>query len=167
MQKFCLESTVWRHPYKFGYLGAFPEDGFASISLFAIAEELQEALGDVLAGHRLWQWWGFAYDAKLPGTDIHADDGDVTLNLWITSDAANLDPSTGGIKVWNQRAPKDWSFDDYNSGETACGSSCRVKTLNRRSFRIVRTGRSCLKDTSSIKPTASPSQADSPTGDAI
>jgi tetratricopeptide (TPR) repeat protein len=116
VQKFCLESTVWRHPYKFGYLGAFPEDGFASISLFAIAEELQEALGDVLAGHRLWQWWGFAYDAKLPGTDIHADDGDVTLNLWITPDAANLDPSTGGIKVWNQRAPKDWSFDDYNSG---------------------------------------------------
>jgi tetratricopeptide (TPR) repeat protein len=116
VQKFCLESTVWRHPYKLGYMGAFPEDGFASISLFAIAEELQEALGDMLDGHRLWQWWGFAYDAKLPGTDIHADDADVTLNLWITPDSANLDPSTGGIKVWNERAPKDWSFDDYNSG---------------------------------------------------
>ena len=116
VQNFCLESTVWRHPYKLGYMGAFPEDGFASISLFAIAEELQEALGDMLDGHRLWQWWGFAYDAKLPGTDIHADDADVTLNLWITPDSANLDPSTGGIIVWNQRAPKDWSFDDYNSG---------------------------------------------------
>jgi tetratricopeptide (TPR) repeat protein len=116
VQKFCHESTVWRHPYKLGYMGAFPEDGFASISLFAIAEELQEALGDMLDGHRLWQWWGFAYDAKLPGTDIHADDADVTLNLWITPDSANLDPSTGGIIVWNQRAPKDWSFDDYNSG---------------------------------------------------
>jgi tetratricopeptide (TPR) repeat protein len=116
VQKFCLESTVWRHPYQFGYMGAFPEDGFASISLFAIAEELQTALGELLDGHRLSQWWGFAYDAKLPGTDIHADDADVTLNLWITPDSANLDPSTGGIKVWNQRAPKDWSFDDYNSG---------------------------------------------------
>jgi tetratricopeptide (TPR) repeat protein len=116
VQNFCLESTVWRHPYKLGYMGAFPEDGFASISLFAIAKELQEALGDMLDGHRLWQWWGFAYDAKLPGTDIHADDADVTLNLWITPDSANLDPNTGGIIVWNQRAPKDWSFDDYNSG---------------------------------------------------
>jgi tetratricopeptide (TPR) repeat protein len=116
VQKFCLESTVWRHAYKFGYMGAFPEDGFASISLFAIAEELQTGLGEVLDGHRFSQWWGFAYDAKLPGTDIHADDADVTLNLWITPDSANLDPSTGGIKVWNQRAPKDWSFDDYNSG---------------------------------------------------
>jgi tetratricopeptide (TPR) repeat protein len=116
VQRFCLESTVWRHPYKFGYLGAFPEDGFASISLFAIAEELQRALGEVLDGHRLSQWWGFAYDAKLSGTDIHADDADLTLNLWITPDSANLDPSTGGIVVWNQRAPKEWSFDDYNSG---------------------------------------------------
>lgn len=47
---------------------------------------------------------------------FHADDADLTLNLWITPDSANLDPSTGGIVVWNQRAPKDWSFDDYNSG---------------------------------------------------
>jgi tetratricopeptide (TPR) repeat protein len=116
VQRFCLESTVWRHPYKFGYMGAFPEDGFASISLFAIAEELQQELGEVLGGHRLSQWWGFAYDAKLPGTDIHADDADLTLNLWITPDSANLDPSSGGIVVWNQRAPEDWSFDDYNSG---------------------------------------------------
>jgi tetratricopeptide (TPR) repeat protein len=116
VQKFCLESTVWRHPYEFGYLGAFPEDGFAGVSLFAIAEELQHAAGKALEGHRFSQWWGFAYDAKLPGTDIHADDADVTLNLWITPDSANLDPSTGGIKVWNQRPPKDWSFDDYNSG---------------------------------------------------
>jgi tetratricopeptide (TPR) repeat protein len=116
VQRFCLESTVWRHPYKFGYIGAFPEDGFASISLFAIAEELQKALGEALNGCRLWQWWGFAYDAKLPGTDIHADDSDLTLNLWITPDSANLDPSTGGIIVWNQGAPREWSFDDYNSG---------------------------------------------------
>jgi tetratricopeptide (TPR) repeat protein len=116
VRRFCLESTVWRHSYKFGYVGAFPEHGFASISLFAIAEELQEALGEVLNGCRLSQWWGFAYDAKLPGTDIHADDAYLTLNLWITPDSANLDPSTGGIVIWNEKAPKDWSFDDYNSG---------------------------------------------------
>lgn len=116
VQKFCLESTVWRHPYKFGYVGAFPQDGFASISLFAIAEELQTALGEALNGYQLAQWWGFAYDARLPGTDIHGDDADFTLNLWITPDSANLDPSTGGIVVWDKTAPSNWSFNDYNSG---------------------------------------------------
>jgi tetratricopeptide (TPR) repeat protein len=116
VQKFCLESTVWLHPYKFGYVGAFPQDGFVSISLFAIAEELLTALGEALEGYQLAQWWAFEYDTRLPGTDIHGDDADFTLNLWITPDSANLDPSRGGIVIWDKKAPSDWSFDDYNSG---------------------------------------------------
>jgi hypothetical protein len=116
VQKFCLESTVWRHPYKFGYVGAFPQDGFASISLFAIAEELQTALGEAFNEYQLAQWWGFEYDSKLPGTDIHGDDADFSLNLWITPDSANLDPSNGGLVVWDKTAPGNWSFNDYNSG---------------------------------------------------
>jgi tetratricopeptide (TPR) repeat protein len=116
LQKFCLESTVWRHPYKFGYVGAFPQDGFASVSLFAIAEELLAALGEAFGGYQLAQWWGFAYDAQLPGTDIHGDDADFSLNVWITPDSANLDPSRGGLVVWDKTAPSDWTFDDYNSG---------------------------------------------------
>lgn len=106
LRKFCLESMVWRHPYQFGYVGAFPQDGFASVSLFAIAEELLAALGDVSEGYQLAQWWGFAYDAKLPGTDIHGDDADFSLNLWITPDSANLDPNTGGLVVWDKSAPQ-------------------------------------------------------------
>jgi hypothetical protein len=116
VQRFCLESTVWRHAYAFGYVGAFPQDGFASISLFAIAEELLTALGEALDGYYFAQWWGFAYDAKLPGTDIHADDADFAVNLWITPDSANLDPSAGGLLVWDTTPPNDWSFEVYNSG---------------------------------------------------
>jgi tetratricopeptide (TPR) repeat protein len=116
VRKFCLESTVWRHPYKFGYVGAFPQDGFASTSLFAVAEELEAALGEAFDGYHLAQWWAFEYDERLPGTDIHGDDADFSLNFWITSDSANLDPTTGGLVVWDKTAPSDWSFDDYNSG---------------------------------------------------
>ena len=54
--------------------------------------------------------------AKLPGTDIHGDDADFSLNFWITPDAANLDPDTGGLVVWDKTAPSNWSFNDYNSG---------------------------------------------------
>jgi tetratricopeptide (TPR) repeat protein len=116
LRKFCLESTIWRHPYKFGYVGAFPQDGFASVSLFAVAEEFLAALGDAVDGIQFAQWWGFVYNSNLPGTDIHGDDADFSLNLWITPDSANLDPDSGGLVVWDQKAPSDWSFDDYNSG---------------------------------------------------
>lgn len=116
VRRFCLESTVWRHPYTFGYVGAFPQDGFASISLFAVAEEFLGALGDAFDGYQLAQWWAFEYDSKLPGTDIHGDDADFSLNLWITPDSANLDPAGGGLVIWDKTAPSDWSFDQYNSG---------------------------------------------------
>lgn len=116
IRRFCLESTVWRHPYKFGYVGAFPQDGFASVSLFAVAEELIAALGEAFEGIQFAQWWGFVYDSNLPGTDIHGDDADFSLNLWITPDSANLDPESGGLVIWDATAPSDWSFDDYNSG---------------------------------------------------
>ncbi len=116
LRKFCLESTVWRLPYQFGYVGAFTRDGFSSVSLFAIAEEFSAALGEAFADYQLAEWWGFVYDAKLPGTDIHGDDADFSLNLWITPDSANLDPSGGGLVMWNKKAPSDWSYSDYNSG---------------------------------------------------
>jgi Tetratricopeptide repeat len=116
VRKFCLESTVWRHPYQFGYIGAFPQHGFASVSLFAVAEEFSAALGEAFEGYQLAQWWAFVYDAKLPGTDIHGDDADFSLNFWITPDSANLDPSGGGLVIWDKKAPSDWSYDDYNSG---------------------------------------------------
>src|SRR5277367_2975945 len=116
VRKFCLESTIWRHPYQFGYVGTFAQHGFASASLFAIAEEFSAAIGDAFDGYQLAEWWAFVYDAKLPGTDIHGDDADFSLNLWITPDSANLDPGKGGLVVWDKTAPSDWSFDDYNSG---------------------------------------------------
>jgi tetratricopeptide (TPR) repeat protein len=116
VRKFCLESTVWRHPYPFGYVGAFAQQGFASVSLFAIAEEFSAALGEAFDGYQLVEWWAFVYDTRLPGTDIHGDDADFSLNLWITPDSANLDPSTGGLVVWDKKAPSDWTYYDYNSG---------------------------------------------------
>jgi hypothetical protein len=116
LRKFCLESTVWRHPYKFGYVGAFPQNGFASTSLFAIAEELSAELGEAFDAYQLAQWWAFVYDTKLPGTDIHGDDADFSLNLWITPDSANLDPDGGGLVIWDKKAPSDWNYNDYNSG---------------------------------------------------
>ncbi len=103
LRTFCLESTVWRHPYQFGYVGAFPEHGFASVSLFAIAEEFASAMGEPFVDFQLAAWWAFAYDTKLPGTDIHGDDADYSLNLWITPDSANLDPDSGGLVMWDKK----------------------------------------------------------------
>ena len=48
--------------------------------------------------------------------DIHGDDADCSLNIWITPDSANLHPDSGGLVMWDKKAPSDWSYDEYNSG---------------------------------------------------
>jgi hypothetical protein len=116
LQRFCLRSTVWRRSYRHGYLGAFAEFGFFNALLLQIAAELKAALPDRLGGHHLAQWWCFVYQHQRPGTDVHADQSDISLNVWLTPDAANLEPGTGGLDIWDAGAPANWSFDEYNAG---------------------------------------------------
>ena len=38
---------------------------------------------------------------RASGIKLHSDAARVNLNLWVTPDEANLDPSTGGLSVWD------------------------------------------------------------------
>jgi hypothetical protein len=116
LQRFCLRSTVWRRSYPPGYIGANPESGFVSALLLKIGAELRAALPELLGEHHLSYWWSFVCQHERPGTDIHADQSDISLNFWITPDQANLQPGTGGLDVWDVAAPADWTFYDYNFG---------------------------------------------------
>ncbi len=134
LQRFCLRSTVWRRPYPPGYLGANPESGFFSPLLLQIAAELRQALPELLGEHHLNYWWSFVCQHQRPGTDIHADQSDISLNFWITPDSANLQPGCGGLDVWDVAAPADWTFDDYNSGVRDIRAFLRQEGARQTSF---------------------------------
>ena len=51
LRRFCWGSTMWRRPYKNGYLGATPETGFACPLLAQIADELRDVFPTVIAKH--------------------------------------------------------------------------------------------------------------------
>jgi Flp pilus assembly protein TadD len=115
LRRFCLDSTIWRQIYDDGYLGAFPEHGFAPHLLAQIAEELRSVYPAVIGEHPLLHFWAFKYDSALRGTSTHADFAAVNVNFWITPDEANLDPDRGGLVVWDAAAPPDWDFAKYNA----------------------------------------------------
>jgi tetratricopeptide (TPR) repeat protein len=118
LRRFCLDSTIWQNAFAEGYLGAFPEDGFACPLLTQIAEELPSAYPDIFAALPLQYLWAFKYDSGLQGIKVHADFAAVNVNFWITQDDANLDPQSGGLVIWDRAAPQHWDFADYN-GEAA------------------------------------------------
>ena len=115
LRLFCLESTIWKKDYENGYIGAFLAEGFSSPLLLQIAEELRVRFPGIFKQHLLTQAWAFKYDSELTGLNIHADAAAVNVNFWITPDDANLDPSRGGLVVWDKEAPQEWDFKEYNN----------------------------------------------------
>jgi tetratricopeptide (TPR) repeat protein len=117
LRRFCLDSTIWRAIYDGGYLGAFPEHGFAPPLLAQIAEELRAVYPVIIGDYPLLHFWAFKYDSSLRGINKHADFAAVNVNFWITPDEANLDPEHGGLVVWDVAAPLDWDFAKYNAAD--------------------------------------------------
>jgi hypothetical protein len=119
IQKIMWESTVWyqtKLPLKFGgYVGAYIDDGLYDRILLQLALDLYDKLPHIFEGHPLKYLWAYKYDSEYTGINLHADQAAVNVNLWLTPDAANLDPNSGGLVVFTAKPPADWGFEQYNT----------------------------------------------------
>jgi Flp pilus assembly protein TadD len=115
---YCAGSTVWRKVYPAGYLGAAPEDGFSCPLLAQVVEEVQLVYSAILSGESFRYLGAFKYDSELStGTNTHADNSNINVNLYITDDRANLDPGSGGMEIWDAAAPDIRTMRKLNGSE--------------------------------------------------
>jgi hypothetical protein len=115
LQDFCREATIWFEVKDHGgHLGAYFEEGLACPLMLAVEDALRKALPRSLHGLQLAQLWAYKHAPGGSGTDLHADIGTVSANLWIAPDGSSLDPAGGGIEIWPVRKPDDWSFREAN-----------------------------------------------------
>ncbi|TDI62404.1 MAG: tetratricopeptide repeat protein [Alphaproteobacteria bacterium] len=125
LQEFLLGSTIWFDFFHTGgYMGAYLKDGLASPLILQIAEDLRKSFPKIFKNHPLIQLWAYKYDSRAcdknnsyTGINVHADAAAINVNFWITPKSANLDPSSGGLVVYNAVAPLVWNFDAYNGNE--------------------------------------------------
>ncbi len=117
IRRFLLESTIWFHVKKNGYVGTYMQDGMACPLLLQIAEDIRRAFPDIIKDHPLKQFWSYKYGPAEKGINIHADDAAVNLNFWVSPDSANLKPGTGGLVVYMVEAPEDWPHNVYYTGD--------------------------------------------------
>lgn len=119
IRQLLLESTVWfqtKMPLKFGgYVGAYIDDGLYDRILLELAMELSQKFPNIFEGHPLRYLWAYKYDSDYTGINLHADEAAVNVNLWLTPDEANLDPTSGGLVVFTAKPPHDWKFEEYNT----------------------------------------------------
>jgi hypothetical protein len=117
LRRFAMESTVWsENRHRWGRLGSMFQDGFNCPLLVQIAEELRAAFPRILTPDLpARQIWGYKYAPTSPRETPHADFSVINVNLWITPEEANLDPTTGGLHLYDVATPADWDFATYNS----------------------------------------------------
>ena len=117
LRRFSEEATVWKLNNERGYAGALLAQGFCSPVLLALADQLKQAMPRVIGDYPLLQAWGFKYDQRMQGINLHADFARINVNFWITPDDACEDNTTGGMVVYDVPAPASWTFADYNTDQ--------------------------------------------------
>lgn len=120
LRRYLLESTVW-HDFEHigGFVATYLEDGLASPLLLQIADEMRGKFPEILGKHPLSQAWAFKGLEQQSSVDAHADDAAVSLNFWVTPDAANLEPGGSGLRICRAPPPEAWRITGYDEDRGA------------------------------------------------
>ncbi len=108
-------ANIFKRPYPRGYVGTFLGTGMANQPILQFSIDLKDKLSEIFKDYNLSQAWAFKYDSQQKGISIHADDARVNVNLWLTSDDANLDKDSGGMIIWKKKPKKSANFHDFNA----------------------------------------------------
>jgi hypothetical protein len=123
IRRILWDSTIWyqtKLPLQFGgYVGAYIDDGLHDRLLLQLARELARALPRIFESHPLRYLWAYKYDSNYTGINLHADQAAVNVNLWVTPDEANLDPTSGGLVVFTAKPDATMDFTAYNTNTQA------------------------------------------------
>ena len=115
LRRYLLHSTIW-HDFNHvrGFLAAYLEDGLACPLLLQIAADLRIMFPKILGTHPLTQAWAFKCVGGRHSVDVHMDAAAVSINFWITPDAANLEPDYGGLVLHDTPPPPEWRIAGYD-----------------------------------------------------
>jgi len=96
LRSFFLESTLWFETNIPGEVGAALRHGICCPLLLQIARETKSAFPRIFKDIQFSNCWSYKFYSRNSGVPVHADDGKVSINFWLTPDEANLNPETGG-----------------------------------------------------------------------
>jgi tetratricopeptide (TPR) repeat protein len=114
LRQFFLHSTVFFRFSEAGFVASYVTDGFNCGLVFQLIEELHQRFPRILAGRHLNNMWCYRYCGEGDGVRPHNGDGSVTINFYLTPESANLDPTGGGMVMYDKEHPAEWDWLQYN-----------------------------------------------------
>jgi hypothetical protein len=83
-----------------------------------VARRLKEQLPEVLGGLEFVRCWAFMHQRNV-GLKVHADNGAVTVDVWMTPDEFNLLPGAGGLVFFDVKRDPAMMIHEFNTVEWA------------------------------------------------
>ncbi len=108
LRAFILESTHWFEASVPGEIGATLEHGICCPLLIQIADEMRTSFPGIFKDAYFHDMWSYKFYTRRSGVPVHADDGKVSINFWLTPEEANLNSDTGGLTFWKERVPVNY-----------------------------------------------------------
>lgn len=84
----------------------------------SVAVELKKRLPNILDGLEFVRRWSFMHQRNV-GLKVHADNGAVTVDVWMTPDEFNLLPRAGGLVFFDVKRDPDMLIHEFNAVEWA------------------------------------------------
>lgn len=84
----------------------------------SVAAELKKQLPNVLDGLEFVRCWSFMHQRNV-GLKVHADNGAVTVDVWMTPDEFNLLPEAGGLVFFDVKRDPNMLIHEFNTVEWA------------------------------------------------
>lgn len=84
----------------------------------SVAVELKRQLPVVLNGLEFVRCWSFMHQRNV-GLKVHADNGAVTVDIWMTPDDFNLIPEAGGLVFFDVKRDPAMLIHEFNTVEWA------------------------------------------------
>lgn len=88
------------------------------LEIQSVATELKKRLPTVLDGLDFVRCWSFMHQRNV-GLNVHADNGAVTVDVWMTPDEFNLAPEAGGIRFFDVKRDAEMLIHEFNTVEWA------------------------------------------------
>uniref|UniRef100_A0A7S1TXS7 Fe2OG dioxygenase domain-containing protein n=1 Tax=Phaeomonas parva TaxID=124430 RepID=A0A7S1TXS7_9STRA len=138
LYRFCLEATVY-YEVKPNYLGAYWNEGFGHSLLEQVALELRRAFPNAIGDLPLINVWSYKYGQRdsRGGIAPHCDAAIVNVNFWLAPDSANLDPTSGGLRIYVDRLDEEDIMKVNSIAGTSVPEGARYKDVPHRCNRAV------------------------------
>ena len=82
--------------------------------------------------------WTFVYDNVALGVLPHADRSFININVWVTPDECVYDHNKNGLKIYKKKAPKEWTWAEYNRDSNLINRYLKESKYDRISYKYNR-----------------------------